>query len=202
MEVFALRTSRGPWGDYGNILAHGMSARRSRVGGRIQLERTGPFVPPICLPGIGDVVVTNDARLELEHQGFTGLSFAPVDKCHIVRSDWHTWDRSASEPPIYPASRAPEDFILGEPHDEATSRAIGPLWEVVLVEHGQRSSEATSIHPRKPIFTLAFDTPPPAFFHARGMRTIFVNGFARTWIEKCAGQFVWFEPVLLGQIQN
>jgi hypothetical protein len=51
-----------PWGDYGNILQHGMTAHLGRVGGLLSLERTGPYMPPITFPGAGDVVLTVGAK--------------------------------------------------------------------------------------------------------------------------------------------
>jgi hypothetical protein len=55
-QIYILREAGAPWGDYGNILVHGMSAHAGRsMDGRIRLERTGPFVPPITFPGIGDI---------------------------------------------------------------------------------------------------------------------------------------------------
>jgi hypothetical protein len=52
----------GEWGDYGHILQHGMASHSPRIGGRLALERTGPFIPPVTLPGIGDVVLDSHAR--------------------------------------------------------------------------------------------------------------------------------------------
>ena len=69
-----------PWGDYGNILLTGMTSHLDREDGRLQLERTGPFVPPIALSGIADIVVTDAFRSALEASGLTGLRFQPVIK--------------------------------------------------------------------------------------------------------------------------
>src|SRR5215510_7430409 len=89
------------WGDYHYILVHGMSCHLVRVDGRIQLERTGPFVPPISFPGISDLVVTNAFRRELENSRLIGLHYQPIIKKLIVKSDWHKWDQTAEEPPKY-----------------------------------------------------------------------------------------------------
>jgi hypothetical protein len=66
-EFFTIRArsvTTSDWGDYGDMLQHGMAHRRTD--GRLALERTGPYVPPITMPGIGDVVVTSDTRKLLE----------------------------------------------------------------------------------------------------------------------------------------
>src|ERR1035438_5894652 len=55
-----------PWGDYGSILQHGMTGRLGRVDGLLSLERTGPYMPPITFPGIGDVVLSSGGRALLE----------------------------------------------------------------------------------------------------------------------------------------
>src|SRR5262249_14925382 len=59
MTVTVLRPAETPWGDYGDILFHGMTAHLDRHDEMLQLERTGPYMPPITFPGIGDIVVTD-----------------------------------------------------------------------------------------------------------------------------------------------
>src|SRR5215831_13815583 len=104
------------WGDYGHILQHGMTAHRKKVDDILQLERTGPYIPPITMPGIGDVVLTSAAKLLLESSGLSGCSFRPVSKVLIVELHWETWDWNAEEPEQFPESGEPEDYILGQPH--------------------------------------------------------------------------------------
>jgi hypothetical protein len=91
-KFYILGKQGNSWGDYHQILMHGMSCHLDRAGDLIQLERTGPFVPPISQPGIGDIVVTDAFRKKLEASGLLGLRFQPVIKKLIVHSDWHTWD--------------------------------------------------------------------------------------------------------------
>jgi hypothetical protein len=117
-EFFTIRArsiAPSDWGDYGDILQHGMTAHLERVGGRLALERTGPYIPPITLPGIGDIVVTSNARALLESSGLSGLSFLCVEKVLIVELHWEAWDLSAAEPAQFPESGEPEDYILGNP---------------------------------------------------------------------------------------
>lgn len=128
--MYVLDKTEAPWGDYGDILVHGMSLHLGRAAGRIQLERTGPFMPPVTLPGVGDVIVTDAVRQALERE-VPGLVFRPVVKARIVRIDWHTWDRTVEEPPEYPSTGDPEDYLLERPHDPALADQVGPLWELV-----------------------------------------------------------------------
>jgi hypothetical protein len=115
------------WGDYIDILIHGMADHLPRLGVSLQLERTGPFVPPISFPG--HVVVTDHVKRNLE-QHLPSLNFRPTIKTRIVRLDWHTWDTTTSDPPIWPESGEPEDYILAEPHDPLLAEELGDLWEL------------------------------------------------------------------------
>ena len=123
--------SINPWGDYGDILQNGMTMHSARVGGMLALERTGPFIPPIRLPGI-DVILTTEARAQLEASGLTGFSFAPVFKKLIVELHWEDWDLNSDKPAEYPDSGEPEGYILGKPHSEGAADALGNLWELVV----------------------------------------------------------------------
>jgi hypothetical protein len=128
--VFAIKESDHSWGDYSNILIHGMSLHLGRLNGLIQLERTGPFMPPVTLPGIHDVIVTAAAKEFLE-QSVNGLRFQPVIKARIVRLEWHLWDASLDDPPIFPNDGEPEGYILERPHDPDLSEELGDLWGIV-----------------------------------------------------------------------
>jgi hypothetical protein len=120
------------WGDYGYILQHGMAAHMPIQGGKLRLERTGPYIPPISLPGIGEIVLTAQAKRHLDGSGLTGFSTETVEKVLIVELHWENWDLSAEEVPEYPESGEPEDYILGKAHSESASAALGELWEIVV----------------------------------------------------------------------
>jgi len=83
MPIYSLKQIESMWGDYGDILISGMWV------GDGELQRTGPFVPPISFPCTGDIVVTNESRRLLESSGLIGFLFRPVTKEHIVRLEWH-----------------------------------------------------------------------------------------------------------------
>ena len=102
------------------------------VNGNLSLERTGPYIPPVTLPGFGDVVLTDAARRLLETSGLTGFTFRPIEKKWIVDLPWHTWDLTAEEPAEYPDSGEPESYILNKPHSPALAMEMGDLWEVVV----------------------------------------------------------------------
>lgn len=113
------------WGDYGHILQHGMCSHVSGYEGPLQIERTGPYVPPITLPGIRNVILTTPSKQLLDSSGLTGFSFRPVKKALTVELHWETWDWSAEEPEEFPESGEPEDYILGQPDSPKASAALG-----------------------------------------------------------------------------
>ena len=53
-------------------------------------------------------------------------------KKHIVDLDWTTWDLNAEDPPHYPESGEPEDYILSGDHSESLAGRMGDVWELVI----------------------------------------------------------------------
>lgn len=196
-DLYVLRSRPMPWGDYGAILAHGMSARLSRCAGRIQLERTGPFIPPWTFPGIGDVIVTNAVRIALASSGLSGASFAAVDVAHVVRLDWQDWDRSADAPREHPSSGAPEDYILGRPHDAAVANFLGPLWELRSpIQPGVGRRQRLSKVPARYHTTVASSAAPEEDFLRVGtLRHLLVSQRAKRWLEDRFAEWLTFDPV-------
>ena len=127
---YRLRGATGTWGDYGAILFHGMAWLEEGGDGLLQLERTGPFVPPITVPSSAAVVVTDAFRGQLESALFRGLAFRPVVKRKVVRVDWHEWDRTYPHPERYPAGGEPENYILRRKDRPPLHDAVGPLWQL------------------------------------------------------------------------
>jgi hypothetical protein len=181
-----------PWGDYGDILLTGMVCHRERENGLLQLERTGPFVPPIAVEW--EIVVTGTFRAALQASALSGLTFRPVVKRHIVLLDWRAWDTSAAEPPEYPASFEPEDYILAKPHDPAVAARLGELWELVLGEHATTGREH-----RGPgrwdeeIYLVGASWDGSDWFRAAGVRTIYVSQTAKDWLEATVPEWVRLE---------
>ena len=183
----------GEWGDYGYILQHGMANHSPRVDGRLALERTGPYIPPITLPGIGDVVVTSHARQQLESSGLTGFTFRPVEKVLTVELRWEKWDLTADEPPRFPDSGEPEDYILGQPSSPAIAAALGELWEVLVPE------TATILRPQGIVnsyeeLRLDLSTWNGAdLFRSSGYLAILFTERAREWFSNNWGKYVEFD---------
>jgi hypothetical protein len=161
-----------------------MSMHLGRQEGIIQLERTGPFMPPITFPG-GEIVVKAWLREKLLSSGLTGFTFTPVIKRHIARLDWHLWDRATDDPPEYPEGGEPEGYILDRPHSEQASRMIADVFELV-------PQEIATID-RSSGFRLVRDSWGDAdIFYGRGARVTFVSERARDWLASAVGEHVAF----------
>ena len=186
-----------PWGDYGDILLSGMTSHLDRKNGLLQLARTGPFVPPITKSGISEIVVTDAFKQQLEKSGLSGFNFQPVIKAHIVRFEWEKWNRTANEPPEYPETGEPEDYILARPHSPQLAEEIGHLWELQLQEHaevervqvGSNSWDAN-------IYVLLSSWDGTDWFRAKTVGYIYISEKAKEWLEQWVSEWVRFEPAL------
>jgi hypothetical protein len=169
-----LRDGEVPWGDYGRMLVTGMAERDAD--GIVAIERVGPFVPPVALYGLWDILVVTDGfRRQIEGSGLTGFSFAETRKKRIVRIDWRSWDLSAEDPEKYPAGGEPESYILGRKHNPQVAAELGPLWEVAI--HGSVEDSTDD------------------FARAKGWRRqIVVSDLAKDWLASEVGEWLSFEP--------
>jgi hypothetical protein len=118
------------WGDYGDMLFHGMTSHLSRKKEELQLERTAPFMPDISFPGLGDIVVTERMR-QLLFAKLPSLEFRPVAKRRIVALDWESWPRAASSPAVLPEDGSPESYILANRHSKTAATELGSIWELI-----------------------------------------------------------------------
>jgi hypothetical protein len=191
MKFYRVSGSR-LWGDYGNILINGMSSHLPRKDGLLQLERSGPFLPPITLPGVGDLVVSSDFKDEFQRSGIAQVTFAPVVKAKIVDLRWEDWDRASPEPREIPTGGQPEDYIRLLPHSQAVAEQLGPLWEIVLPEDA--NVEAVRIGRGVWKFRLDPSTWPEAsLFRATGKRHVIAVEEVKCWLESRAGKWLEFE---------
>jgi hypothetical protein len=185
-------SSRSLWGDYGSILISGMSRHLPRKDNLIQLERTGPFIPPITLPGIGDVVATSDLKSELEVSNITQLAFAPVLKARIVEYRWEQWDRTSEKPAEFPETGEPENYILTRPHSPLIAEQLGDLWEVILPE----DAEVEGVRIGRGVWE--FRVNPSTWqgshlFRAKGKRHVIATEEAKVWLENRAKEWLGFQ---------
>lgn len=172
------------WGDYGDILQHGMTAHLERFQGLLSLERTGPYMPPITFPGIGDVVLNAACRKLLEQSDLTGFDFRPVHKARIVELAWEKWNLSANRPPVYPDSGEPEDYILEARPSSAAERGLGDVWELVVAPTAQMDREG-----KLDRSTWNGDD----LFRGGTYGSVLVTGRAKAWFESNLPAFTRFE---------
>lgn len=194
-----------PWGDYGRILIHGVSDHLGRKGGEdgpIQLERTGPFVPPITFPGIGKLIVTNEMKEAMEKAGFRGISFRLVEKTHISNVPWHEWDLTAAVPRYYPDGGEPEGYVLHEPHSPELAEAMGSVWEVVLTDSAEVVRETDPVSDE-----IVFKYVPRSWngndiFSVSENSYTYVSPRAKAWLKQHAGKWVEFQSVTAKSDRN
>jgi hypothetical protein len=184
-QLFRLEPVDSPWGDYGNILAQGLSSHLDRHQGLLQLERTGPTIAPITFPGAGDIVVTGALKSALEKSGLSGFTFLPVIKRRIVELDWESWDTTADEPQEFPESGEPEHYILRRPHETRVADELGILWELCLEPGIDADRSGTKITRVRPATWNGAD-----FFRVRTTRWNCVSARARHWLEQHVGDYV------------
>jgi hypothetical protein len=191
-EWYILRPPLAPWGDYGDVLVHGMTESDARDPSPCRLIRTGPFVPPVTFPGIGLPVVTQETRAALESSGLTGLSFLPATKEVIVPSSWNDWDLLAEEPPEYPEDGEPESYLLSKHHDPELARAMPELWAVAFEERAKESRVPSGLDVE--IALVRSSLPALDFFRAGTTLRIYVSPRGRAWLNEQFSAWVTFEP--------
>lgn len=185
-------STRKLWGDYGSILIGGMSRHLPRRDNLIQLERTGPFIPPITLPGLGDIVTTSDIKGGLEASSLAQFTFAPVLKARIVEYHWEQWDRTSDKPAEYPEGGEPESYILARPHSAFIAEQLGDLWEVILPEEAE--VEGVRIGRGVWEYRVKHSTWRGShLFRAKGKRHVIATEEAKTWMMDRAEDWLDFQ---------
>ena len=183
--IYRLKRAEPPWGDYGDILTHGMA---TAVDGKtLELERTGPFVPPISQPR-GFVVVTSEFLVSLRDSGLTGYEAHPVIKKKITYVDWRNWEPLGSEEMKYPAGSEPENYIERRKHSADAANALGELWHIRFLP-GIRAAREGGYH------LLGSTWNGGDFLVVDGERPVYkyVSERARLWLIEDAGEWMSFQ---------
>jgi len=111
MKIFEVH-SRSLWGDYGRTLVNATSSYREDRREILDIDRFGPFVPPLYETGTA-TIVRDDVKELMEMNFSHSLYFQPVSYRLVYILRWDTWDLSASEPKKYPRSLTPSDYSVG-----------------------------------------------------------------------------------------
>ena len=184
-HFYRLMRPEPPWGDYGDILFHGMASRSK--GGELELERTGPFVPPISQPD-SFVVVTADFLRRLRESGLKGFEVGPVKKKRIPMIDWREWEPFGPKEMKYPAGNEPENYILRRKHSPEAADALGELCELRFQQGIQISRDG--------VYHLVLSSWDGSdFVVVKGEHPIYnyVSEKAREWLTQEAAEWVAFE---------
>lgn len=189
-----------PWGDYGSILAHGMLALQGSKR-RLQLERTGPFIPPISFPSTSATVVTANMKSRLQKSGLSGLRFPRVHKLRIVKLRWEKWDRTRDRPVRYPLGGEPENYILIGGHNEDVSQEMGALFELRPTRRLPFAECGTEIMWKRewPILRPAFAAwRGEDFFYGQRGNRIYLSSRAKRWLLRTVSDWVELEETQWG----
>ncbi|MBC7861796.1 MAG: hypothetical protein IAF38_02405 [Bacteroidia bacterium] len=190
MPLYILKNKEAPWADYGDILLSGMTGHLERQNNLLQLERTGPFIPPVIISGIGDIIITNEIKKKIslsdisDISDISGIEFKPVIKKHIVDLDWTIWNFNSDEPDFYPDSGEPEDYILEKPHSSEIAEKLGDVWELVVKESGNIKNGCYMKGDEK------LD-----ILKAENQIVILVTQKAKDWFSENAGDWIQFEQI-------
>jgi len=185
-DIYKLSRPTVAWGDYGDVLAHGFASRSE--GGILQLERVGPFVPPISMPA--PFVVVNSVFLEELHQsGLAGFSIGEVAKKRIPYVDWRSWEPYGHEEMAYPEDGEPENYIERGEHSPEASERLGDLFEL-------RACRGIDVSRDGGFHLVAKSWNGQDFFTASDewVSGTFVSERARQWLMAKAPEWVAFEP--------
>lgn len=186
-HIYRLARPDLPWGDYGDVLAHG-EAKLSSDESTLELQRTGPFVPPLSQPTLGCYVVVTDRLLNaMKAAKLTGFTVMPVSLVKTPLIDWRKWSPYGDAEMKYPAGGEPENYLLRRKHSPEASAAIGTLWYLKF----------------QPGIHFAYDGGPHVvastwngndFFsqHERPLYN-YVSQRARDWLLQNVGEWVAFK---------
>jgi hypothetical protein len=196
-DFYRLVAPNAPWGDYGDILIHGITSCSARDERSPELQRSGPFVPPITIPGVGCIVVTDSLRRELQSSGLTGFSFVPAIKSVIVPIDWHEWDLLAEVAPVYPDDGEPESYITEGEHSSELASRMPDLWRLLIAPGATEIRVPEGVHygGDGQIFIRVSSWQGADFFRADTTLYNYVSARARQWLLERCPAWLAFKPV-------
>lgn len=159
----------------------------------MQLERTGPFVPPIFFPTPAEIVVTSSFQENLRQSGLSGLSYRRIDVATAVVLRWELWDRSARMPSVLPQSGEPEDYLPIGKRDAGCAENIGQLWEIEAPVSG--IGRKMTVGFREYRYVAELEPNAPDFCRVAGFGFVLVSDRARAWLSDAAPDWISFEEL-------
>jgi hypothetical protein len=107
-----------------------------------------------------------------------------------VELNWESWDPTSKKPFKYPEGGEPESYILGQPHSQAASDALGDLWEVCLEGGIDVAREGWKFVGFLPETWNGLD-----FFLARTTGYACVSQKAQHWLEQNFGDYIKLKSI-------
>ena len=195
MKFYRIRRAEF-WGDLSEPLVCGLTSDKGRTSnGRLHLERTGPFVPPIMVSAY--ILVSDNFRPRVLER-FPEVSFEETFLAKIVELHWEKWDRH-EKPIIWPKGPDPNDYIILEPNAPELLEKIPTIWEV-LMDQGAHSTFVPGPSGKRLDKVLVLD---PGSWNGNDLFWIRPRSFdipivtesAKEWLEETVAEWGSFEEV-------
>ena len=133
--------NRRMWMHFGDYLISGRTTRYHLSPAPMDLERFGPFVPPLYMTHTR-AIVSNATRLAIERDRPFDVGFRRTHYERVLPLGWHEWDFDAPYPPVIPTNRDPGYYyfdVMDRMTDSERTRVSAELaqemeqsWELVL----------------------------------------------------------------------
>jgi len=133
--------NRRLWGLFGEYLISGRTTRCHLSPAPMDLERFGPFVPPLYTTH-ARILVSEATRHAIEQDKPFKVEFRRTHYERVLPLNWHEWDLTADQPQWIPSDRDAENYYFDimdqmtddERHRVSTQLAkeMEPSWELIL----------------------------------------------------------------------
>lgn len=199
-----LLEQRRLWGHFGEYLIGGRTTRTHLSPAPMDLERFGPFVPPLYTTHIR-VLVCDSLRRAIERERPFKVEFRSTHYERLLPLPWHEWDLNAEQPPLIPSHRDPEYYyfdIMDTMSDEQREAACAELartmersWELILpvipcdVTWNQQEG--------KHFVRLQHQQYKGIFYPSKAEVWPLAAQDAKDWLEAHVGPWAHFEPLVM-----
>jgi hypothetical protein len=129
----------------------------------------------------------------MEASGLTGFEFQPVHKAAIVDLRWEQWDLTTNEPPEYPESGEPEDYILGRRSSAKTAKEIGDIWELVVPATAKIGRPRRIVDSFRELYVELGSWNGADVFRGDGCLAVLTTEPAKLWFEEHLWEYVDFQ---------
>lgn len=191
------------WGEHGRFLVGYRTPRYHLATSPLNMERIGPFVPPISESG--RMVVSDTLKQAIERDRPFPMRFRETYYEFVKRLDWHTWDFEAAMPQWMPSTGDPDDYYAelwptGKwPRafrmwcSRRLARRMEPSWELlppVIKCNIERNADDGSYL----VDLFGYDYRG-VFYSSERQTYLLADGTAKDWLQKAAGEWAHFAPL-------